>query len=405
MAIVYQQEIIDQLIKHGIDPEQVKHLHLKLQLGEISYDSFIIAKDQLSIPGDDAFSFYDEKLKNIGQEAIKRDELLIFWLNGGAATRYFDTSKIQPAEKKRFQKELAQVKDLPKGVTPVFNGMTYLELKIKNLLKVTEQLQLKKHPQVLIMNSFLTDKETKEHLQDLFKKYPRLIPERFHFIVQRPRLPRFKKIEEISQTDLFIDQKGHLSFAPAGHGDFLYLTKEYLHEEKIKGAKYIFFSNIDNFGAYIDPAILGFHLQHKKGRTVEVAKKNKGDKGGAPCLVDNKLQIVEQMKFPADFDQNMLKYFNTNNFWFTLKDLLAYEEELPLIVVDKKITCGEVVQLEHFACDVDLPSSFLIVDRAQRFWPIKRYLDLLIYLHPDKNNLEEKKQAELFHELLKLHFL
>lgn len=404
MVEFYQQEIIDQLIKHGIDPEQVKHLHLQLKLGEINSSSFL-AKEKLSVPSDDAFYHYDEKFAKLGQAAIKRGELLMFWLNGGAATRYFDESKITPDEKKRFAKELIQDKDLPKGITPVFNGMTYLELKIKNLLKITKELHLTQHPQVLIMNSFLTDKETKKHLQELFHKYPQLITERFHFIVQRPRLPRFKKVDEISQTDLFIDQKGHLSFAPAGHGDFLYLTKEYFQEEKIKGARYMFFSNIDNFGSYIDPAILGFHIQSGKSRTVEVALKNKGDKGGAPCLVDNKLQIVEQMKFPADFDQDQLKYFNTNNFWFTLKDLLAYEEELPLVAVDKKITSGEVVQLERFACDVDLPSNFLIVKRAQRFWPIKRYVDLLIYLYPEKNNKKEQQQAEQFQELLKLHFL
>ena len=405
MAIKYKQEIIDELIRQGIDPEQVKHLHLKLQSGEINYQSFVISENSLEIPQDGDFNHYDNSFKNIGEEAIKKNELLIFWLNGGAATRYFDTSKISFEEKERFQKELEQIKDLPKGVTPVYDGMTYLELKIKNLLKVTKNLDLKKHPQVLIMNSFLTDHETKEHLNDLFKKYPTLIPERFHFIVQRPRLPRFKKVKNISETDLFIDQKGHLSFAPAGHGDFLYLTKEYLKEEKIRGAKYMFFSNIDNFGSYIDPAILGFHIQSKKSRTVEVAKKNKGDKGGAPCLVNKQMQIVEQMKFPASFNQDQLKYFNTNNFWFTLEDLLAYEEELPLVVVDKNIHSNEVVQIEHFACDVNLPSVFLVVDRSRRFWPIKRYIDLLIYLHPQKNNSQEQAQAILFQELLQLHFL
>ena len=375
MSQIKKQEIQKQLIKQGIDPQQVEDLHLKLKMGEISHDSFIIAEKDLKVPADTDFDFHEKikqaELKKIGEQAIANDELLVFWLNGGAATRYFDESKINDQEKELYKKELKkitpEIKKLPKGVTPVLADMTYLELKIKNLLQISADLNLKKHPQVLLMNSFLTDKPTKKHLQNLFKKYPELIPERFHYIVQRPKVPRFKKVANLAETDLFIDQKGHLSFSPAGHGDFLYLTQEYLAEEKIQNAKYLFFNNIDNFGSYIDPVILGFHIQSQKGRTVEVSPKNPGDKGGAPCFVGNNMIIIEDMKFPKNFDQDQLKYFNTNNFWFTIKDLIKYEEELPLIIAEKTIAQGEVIQLEHFACDVNVPSAYLVVPRDLRF--------------------------------------
>lgn len=384
--------IIDQLLKQGVDPEQIKKLHLKLKLGHISYDSFVLPANKLKAPTDSQFDVIKEqKEKNytkIGEEAIKKDELLIFWLNGGAATRYFDESKISREEKEKFQKELGLIKEktknLAKGITPVYENKSYLELKIINLLKITRDLNSKEHPPVLLMNSFLTDQPTQKHLASLFKKYPALDKKRFHFIVQRPKVPRFKKVEDLKETDVFIDQKGHLSFAPSGHGDFLYLTREYLKEEKISGVKYMFFSNIDNFGSTINPAILGYHINRQKGRTVEVAEKTKEDAGGAPCLVDNQMRIVEYMKFPSEFDQSTLKYFNTNNFWFTLKDLLDYEEDLPLIIAEKKISEGEVLQLEHFACDVNLPSNYLVVSRDERFWPTKRYVDALIYRQQNK---------------------
>ena len=85
------------------------------------------------------------------------------------------------------------------------------------------------------------------------------------------------------------------------------------------------------------------------------------------------------MKFPEDFDQDSIPTFNTNSFWLTIEDILNYKEELPLIMADKTVQDTDVIQLEHFACDINLDSAFLEVPRDKRFWPTKRYVDLLIY--------------------------
>ncbi|MFH1536750.1 MAG: UTP--glucose-1-phosphate uridylyltransferase [Patescibacteria group bacterium] len=383
----YNQKIKKQLKELGIDPAKVDALHIKMQQGEISHDSFKINKSRLKPPTNKNYDNYNnlnlEELKKIGENSIKNDELLIFWLNGGAATRYFDESKISEPEKEKYILELRnltpEILKLPKGITPVLEDITFLELKIKNLLKITEDLNLKKHPQVILMNSFLTDEKTREHLNKLYEKYPNLDPSRFHFVIQKPTVPRFAKQKNLEDIDLFIDQQGNLSFSPCGHGDFLYLTQEYLKKEKIPKIKYMFFNNIDNFGTYIDPVLLGYHIKSQKGRTVELALKNPGDKGGAPCFVDEQLMIVEDMKFPKNFDQDQIKVFNTNNFWFTISDLINYNQELPLVIAEKIIPEGEVYQLEHFACDVNLPSAYIEVPREKRFLPSKRYVDVLIY--------------------------
>lgn len=409
MALIEKQTIIDELLNKGVDPEQIKDLHFKLRMGHISYSSFVLPNNQLAVPDEELFTEYSKIANNnyqkIGEQALKNDELLVFWLNGGAATRYFSQSNINDEEKAMFQTQLKyltpEIINSPKGITEVMEGKSYLEIKILNLLKLTKELNLAKHPPVLLMNSFITDQPTKQHLAKLFQKYKELVPSRFHFVVQQPRIPRFTKVQNLADSDLFIDQKGHLSFAPAGHGDFLYLTRDYLKTEQLQQVKYMFFSNIDNFGSGLDTAILGFHIAGKQGRTVEVALKNKGDKGGAPCLVNGHMQIVEQMKFPQEFDQDQLKYFNTNNFWFTIADLVNYEEELPLIIAQKNIAGSEVLQLEHFACDVNLPSNFLIVPREKRFWPTKRYIDLLKYLYPNKNNQQELNISLQFNSLIK----
>lgn len=401
-------EIQQQLQTRGINPDHIRALHVKLQTGKLDRTSFVLEVNRLRPPqSQDVLSpeqYRKTSTRQVGIKALQEDQLLVFWLNGGAATRYFDQTKIQPDEQARYANDLACVdehlRQAPKGITPVVQTYSYIELKIRNLLAVTKQHQLAVHPQVVIMNSFITDEATRTHLQELFKKYPALQPDRFHFVVQQPTIPRFQKVEDLKNIDLFVQTDGQLSWAPCGHGDFIYLLQNYLRNTHIPNVRYMFFANIDNLGATLDPQLLGQHIVAEVGRTVELADKVVGDQGGAPCYVDNQLIIVEQMKFPPDFDQTTIPWFNTNTFWFTLKDLLAFQEDLPLVLAEKTIPEGDVIQLEHFACDVTVSSQYIVVPRQQRFWPIKRYVDALIY--QDVSLAGETQR--LFRELLQQEY-
>ncbi|MFA5995651.1 MAG: UTP--glucose-1-phosphate uridylyltransferase [Patescibacteria group bacterium] len=387
MQQIDKAEIQQQLIERGIDPNHIKALHIKIKNGQLNERSFVLEKTSLKAPTSKNIINYNKiNTKNNldhGIKLLQNDNLLVFWLNGGAATRYFNKRKIKPAEATRYAKALAAITpvmtNLPKGITPVVAKLSYLELNIRNLLHITKQYQLPVHPQVVLMNSFITDQPTRNHLQSLFKKYPNLQPNRFHYLVQQPTIPRFQAATELKNIDLFVDTHGELSWAPCGHGDFVYLLQDYLKQNLLAPAKYLFFSNIDNLGATIDPVLLGQHATAQLGRTVELARKEIGDTGGVPCFVNNQLMIVEQMKFPKTFNWSAIPWFNTNTFWFTLKDLLAFKEDLPLVLAEKTISTGTVLQLERFACDVTLPSEYIEVPRTQRFWPIKRYVDALIY--------------------------
>lgn len=403
MQHIEREDIQNQLRSRGIDPDHIKSLHVKLQTGELDRNSFVIDKSRLRIPTEsdvDHLTNLDQAaLQAKGIEALQNDELLLFWLNGGAATRYFDDSKIQDDEKERYGEQLTTITDeirrSPKGITPVVRGMSYLELKIRNVLAITKQYNLPVHPQILLMNSFLTDEPTRNLLETLFVKYPDLDPARFHYVVQQPTIPRFQQVEDLKNIDLFVKQDNTLSFAPCGHGDFIYLLQEYLRNTHIPNVRYMFFANIDNLGSTIEPALLGYHIEKSTGRTVELAAKLPGDAGGAPCFVDDQLIIVEQMKFPQNFDQTSIPWFNTNTFWFTLTDLLNFEEDLPLILAEKSIAEGDVIQLEHFACDVNVPSKYIVVPREMRFWPVKRYVDLLIYQDPLKTGTTHTQFLQL----------
>lgn len=427
-------DIIAQLRAHNIDPERVDTLLGRLHAGEISDNSFIIAKNRLRPPTENDYIAYetpnievtDEQLTDwkthyglalhsplshedcraLGLAAIRAGELGLFWLNGGAATRYFNLKKVNAKERERFATELnalnSEAMAKPKGVTPVINDMTYLELKVRNLIRIEREAKTTAPIPVILMNSFITDNETTEHFKALYKKYPEIQRTQFHKVIQQPTIPRFTKTSTREAIDIYTDEQGEISFAPTGHGDFLTLLKNFFeHEGKNLDIRYLFFANIDNFGATIDPAILGIHIANKQGRTVELAPKAKGDKGGAPCFVDDKLIIVEQMKFPPDFDQDLITAFNTNTFWFTVSDLLAISTELPLIIAEKTVGNIEVLQLENFACDINLPSTFVNAPRERRFWPTKRYVDLLIYRDAHPNNDVERRQHEQFRALLK----
>lgn len=381
MFHIERSEIHEQLRARGVDPDHIKSLHVKLQSGELDQTSFIIPLNQLSAPSSEDAVSYDTSAAATGKEVLQADELLVFWLNGGAATRYFDASKLTAAEQQQYSQtlaELAHLKEQPKGVTPVVQGMSYLELKVRDLLRITKEQRLPKHPQVIIMNSFVTDQQTREHFETLFAKYPELDRARIHFIIQQARIPRFTKAADLKEIDVFVDSEGQLSWAPCGHGDFVYLLRDYLQAQPIPKVKYMFFANIDNLAATIDPALLGQHVRSQRGRTVEVVTKLPTDQGGVPCKVDGQLTIIEQMKFPAEFDYQALPWLNTNTFWFTLTDLLNFNQDLPWVLAEKTITDGNVIQLERFACDVNLPSQYVVVERTERFWPMKRYIDVLL---------------------------
>lgn len=411
MYHIDRAHIQEQLRRRGIDPDHIKALHIKLQSGELDQSSFVVDTNRLRAPTREDLVWPEQldraALQHQGEELLRQDKLLLFWLNGGAATRYFDNSKIKPEEHDRYGKILNSMGDtmsyLPKGTTPVVNGMSYLELKIRNLLLVTAQCGLDVHPPVVLMTSFITDEQTRAHLSVLLQKYPDLDPTRFHFVVQQPRLPRFTKVANLKNIDLFIDSKDQLSFAPCGHGDFVYLVQEYLRKTHIPKVEYMFFANADNLAATIEPWLLGLHAQANVGRTVELVEKQADDQGGAPCFVDDQLLILEGMKFPPEFDQSRIPWINTNTFWFTLSAVLQFQEDLPLVLAEKTIADGDVIQLEHFACDVNVPSQYVVLPRQQRFWPVKRYVDLLVYQDPGSDIALYEQFESLLHTAYNVH--
>ena len=286
-----------------------------------------------------------------GRQEIARGKLGIVILNGGMATRFGGVVK---------------------GTVPVTGDLSFLGLKIRHTAQVARECGGK--IPILLMNSWATDEATLRHLEE--KNWFDL-PREDYFIFHQYLHPRLDK-----NGNLFKDEKGAASFYGPGHGDFApaIRTRGGLDWLRARGVEHILVANVDNLGARVDPVVLGIHLEQKVEATVEVAPKWPGDKGGCPVLVDGKIQIVEDFRFPPDFDQDQVEVFNCNTFTFELE---ALDREFPLswFAVRKRAGKEEVIQFERLIGQLTafLKCAYLVVPRTgrdNRFYPVKTPKDL-----------------------------
>ncbi len=286
-----------------------------------------------------------EELARLGHEALSRGELGAVILSGGMATRFNY--------------------DRPKGCYPIFENQSFLELKVRWIRQIAPQMP------IYVMTSFATDDAVRQHFAEHADFGAG--PDQVRFFSQY-RFPRLRP-----DGSLYRSADGSEDFAAPGHGDFpdAIASSGLLDEFLAKGGKYLLFSNVDNLGATVDLAIVGWHVLMGHEMTVEVAAKAPGDKGGAPARVDGHLQLVEGFAFPDDFDQDSIPIFNTATYVFTA-EALSQSADLPWYVVDKKVDGETVIQFEHLAGDLSrtLTTGYLEIDRDERFIPVKSQGDV-----------------------------
>ncbi len=338
------------LRKYNYQKEQIENLIEKYRRGDLSPEDNIVkgdleypsSKNFVSLPPEDTPEY--KSLYREGMQSIEKGELAVCVLNGGMGTRFGGVVK---------------------GTVDVYDGRSFLELKVKNALEISDKIKF------FVMNSYATERKTKKHFQknDYFGFSPEKIRMFNQFIA-----PRILKSGEYFSPD---DERK--AYYGPGHGDFPYAFKRsgVLKEFLESSGKYIFLSNVDNLGATVEPAILGFHIRENREMTAEVAQKSKKDEGGAPILVDGKLVIVESFRIPRSFDVSKIPVFNCNSYWINAESL-EKDFSLPRYMVEKKSEGKKVIQFEHICGDMSafLKTSYLKVSRNKRFFPIKRPRDL-----------------------------
>lgn len=291
------------------------------------------------------------ELIQLGENTLARGELGVVILNGGMATRFGGVVK---------------------GIVGVLGSRSFLGLKFEDVRQVQERCG--EQIPVYLMNSFATDKDTKKHLEehDFFGLD----------VDQVTCFHQFAAPRMLKDGDLFLDGEHDISPYSTGHGDFAPAFRQSgcLAKFLESGRRYLFVSNVDNLGAKISPLILGHHIQHGTDITCEVAPKWPGDTGGSPYLVDGKLQVVEQFRYPKDFDPDIVTVFNTNTFHFTAK-ALDRDFELGWYYVRKDIDDHKAVQMERLIGELTkfLSTTYVQVKRTgtdNRFLPVKTPEDL-----------------------------
>lgn len=291
------------------------------------------------------------RLEEIGREAIRAGKLALVILNGGMATRFGGVVK---------------------GVVPVTGDVSFLQLKMQHTAAVARACGGR--IPMLLMNSWATERATEEHLAG-----------RDYFGLDRAELFAFSQYLHPRLTaagEIFRGDDGAASFYGPGHGDFpiAFRRKGGLAWLRERGVEHVLVANVDNLGARVEPAVLGFHLDRRVEATVEVAPKWPGDLGGCPVLVDGRLQVLEGFRFPREFDQDQVEVFNCNTFTFRL-DALDQEFPLSWFLVRKRVGKEEVIQFERLVGQVTarLECAYLVVPRTgrcNRFYPVKTPRDL-----------------------------
>jgi UTP--glucose-1-phosphate uridylyltransferase len=283
-----------------------------------------------------------------GEEAMRRGEVAAVILAGGMATRFGGVVK---------------------AAVEVMDGMSFLELKLKDIQAVAERAGAS--VPVYLMTSFATH----EAIETMAAP---LSTERCPIVC----FPQFISLRVTPDGELFRDVDGHLSSHAPGHGDLTFALRRsgILRKFRDAGGRTLMMSNVDNLTATLDPAVIGAHLEAGAALTAEMAPKEPGDKGGAPARVDGKAQIVEAFRFPENFDQERIPVFNTNTF---VMDAAAVDADFPLtwFAVEKTVDGRPAVQFERLVGELTsfLDSAFLRVERHgpdARFQPIKTPADM-----------------------------
>jgi UTP--glucose-1-phosphate uridylyltransferase len=288
-----------------------------------------------------------------GRSAIARGEVAFVVLAGGMATRMGGVVK-------------ALVEALP--------GLTFLGYRVREI----DQLLSKFGGRVplWIMTSFATSSAVEEAIAP-FKSESR-------------EIATFEQDVSLRLTldgGLFKTADGAVSPYATGHGDLPDALRRsgMLDAFLARGGRAIWIANIDNLGATVDPALLGWHLGHGAPLSVEVVDKVGTDRGGIPARLDGRPVVLEEFRLPlskpgsaspGSFDAARVRTFNTNTFIVDARALRDCKPSWTYFEVKKKVQEAECVQFERLLGELSsfLDTRFVKVPRdglATRFLPVK----------------------------------
>ncbi|MCC6217143.1 MAG: UTP--glucose-1-phosphate uridylyltransferase [Polyangiaceae bacterium] len=283
------------------------------------------------------------RLASVGAAALARGEHALVVLAGGMATRMGGVVK-------------ALVEALP--------GRTFLELRLAEQEAV--RARHGRAAPLWLMTSDATDGPIRAALG------PRLDGERVAAFVQglAPRLDE--------RAGLFLGADGAPSLHAPGHGDLpdALRASGLLARFVAGGGRSVTLTNLDNLGATLEPAVIGWHLDQGADVTCELVEKSGTDRGGIPVRWNGRPVVLEELRLPPTLDASSVRVFNTNTFHVGARALLESHVDWTWLVVKKRVGERDALQMERLIGELTcaLPTRFLLVPRTgaeSRFLPVK----------------------------------
>ncbi|HMJ10317.1 MAG TPA: UTP--glucose-1-phosphate uridylyltransferase [Polyangiaceae bacterium] len=340
-------DVSELLRRHRFDPQRFEQLAAKLTQAGASDNR---VKGRVEAPsGDDVTEFPARgsaawnELERLGLDLLARGECALVVLAGGMATRMGGVVK-------------ALVDALP--------GETFLDLRLKEIDAM--QRRVGRAPPFWLMSSHSTHEKLVSTLGPRLDGY------------QVAVFPQYLSIRLTPDGHIFTDAQGRPSEHAPGHGDLPDALRDSgLIGRFVKaGGKLVMVANLDNLGATLEPAVIGWHLKYGRQVTCEVVSKVGSDRGGIPARVDGRLVVLEEFRLPDNFDAASVRVFNTNTFQFDARALLELDMAWTYFIVQKKIGDAPVIQFERLVNEVTshLAARFILVPRSgseSRFLPVK----------------------------------
>jgi UTP--glucose-1-phosphate uridylyltransferase len=291
-----------------------------------------------------------EKYRALGEAALERGELAFCTMAGGMATR---------------------MGGIVKALAEVFPGHTFLSMRLAENKTASDRAG--RAIPLWLMTSDATDHDLREALKKANA------PAHVQCFMQDLSL------RLTPSGELFFGADNEPSTHATGHGDLIDALRRsgLLGQFLDNGGKYVWITNVDNLGASIDDALLGFFVeQANKGIDVqcEVCPKA-GDKGGIPVHAEGNVQVLEEFRLPPNFDPKTVNVFNTNTFLVRAEPIAKAPLKWTYFEVEKKVDDKPAIQFERLVQEITahLPSLFVEVPRegvVSRFLPVKDFDEL-----------------------------